>query len=79
MYTVTLYFYKDLSSNLLQIYSYSDIIKVNLSDYSEYCKQCLFDGIHTVLSVNSCHIHRLVEGSFNFLKNIFIKILKANV
>lgn len=27
-----LYFYKGLSSYLLQIYSYSDIIEVNLSD-----------------------------------------------
>lgn len=45
-----LYFYKGLSIYLSQIYSsLSDIVEVDLSDYSEYCKQCLFNGIHTVL------------------------------
>lgn len=53
---VMLYFYKGLFIYLFQIYSsLSDIIEVDLRDYSEYCKQCLSDGIHTVLGVNLCH------------------------
>lgn len=54
-----MYFYKGLSVYLCQIYSsLSDTIEVDLSDYSQYCKQCLFDGIHTVWGVNLCHVHK---------------------